>query len=92
MKTDKEYKNRIMVAGQNLSLFSNSVENCDIPMMLENSARFLETIKNADHLYLNMSTAVQKNLKDTFNNSQILVQRYFDIKSGIKSSCRCSTV
>lgn len=47
----KTYKDRVTIVEQNLRFFEKSVKECNIPVMLDNSIQFLDTIKNANNLY-----------------------------------------
>lgn len=92
MVTDgKEYRDRVSVAEENLKIFKRSVEQCNVPVMLDNSARFLETIKNADNLFLQLHPKIRENEKSTYSKSQSLLREYFNIRYNIGSFCECKT-
>jgi len=87
----KEYKDRVSVAEENLKIFKRSVEQCNIPVMLDNSARFLETIKHADNHFFRLPPNIRENEKNTHSKSQSLLREYFNIRSNIGSFCECKT-
>jgi len=85
----KEYRDRVSVAEENLKLFKKSIERCNVPVMLEESIRFLETIKNANNHFLQLPPNIKDSEKHTYNKSQFLLREYFDIKSNIGNFCEC---
>ena len=83
------YKDRVSTIEQNLRFFNKSVEECNIPVMLDNSIQFLEAIKNADKLYFELPPKIKASEKKTKIKSQALLEQYFDIKSRIGYFCEC---
>ena len=76
----KMYKDRISTTEQNLKLLKKSVEECNVPLMIENSTIFLETIKNANNIYSRLPPKIKENEKNTNRKSYALIEQYFNIK------------
>lgn len=89
MTDDKVYKDRVYIIEQYLRLFKKSVEQCNIPVMLDNSMQFLEATKNADNLYFRLPSKIKEDEKDINSKSRNLLVQYFDIKSKIRHFCDC---
>lgn len=89
MVNGKEYRDRVSVVEQNMKFFKRSVEGCNIPAMLEDSIRFLETSKNAENHFLKLPTNIKDSEKNTHIKSQLLLQEYFNIKTNIGNFCDC---
>ena len=83
------YKDRVSTIEQNLRFFNKSVEECNIPVMLDNSTQFLEAMKNADNLYFKLPPKIKESEKKTKMKSQALLEQYFNIRSHIGYFCEC---
>lgn len=83
------YKDRVSIIEQHLRLFKKSVEECNIPVMLDNSIQFLESTKNADNLYFGLPPKIKESDKDIHRKSHTLLVEYFNIKSRIGHFCEC---
>lgn len=86
-----KYKDRVATAEQNLKFFEKSVQECNIPVMLDNSLQFIDTIKNADSLYLSLPSKIKENEKNIKRKSHALLERYFEIRSHIGYLCECKS-
>ncbi len=84
-----KYKDRVLTVAQTLELFKRSVEQCNVPVMLENSAQFLESLRNAENHFAQLDPKTKKSEQGTYNKSQNLAKEYFGIRAGIKNFCEC---
>ena len=85
-----KYKDRVLTVEQTLKLFKRSVEQCNVPVMLENSAQFLESFRNAENHFVKLDPKTKKGEMETYNKAQNLAKEYFDIRAGIRSFCECN--
>lgn len=82
-----EYQQRIFILGKNLEIFEKSVHSCDIPSMLDNSIVFVDTLKNANKIFENLSPKLKHAEMNTFNRSKKLTEQYFNTRGKINNIC-----
>lgn len=84
-----KYQDSIAILQKRVELFRKGVESCNIDNMLDSHVLLVETLKHSNNIHASLSPKDKRIEENTFNKSKDLINKYFHIKSGIGSTCRC---